>query len=103
MHSNSLVITRETCAFKRGVTVEQLCPCPPHDDGLARPAACCRTTAGACSLPALCGRPAAPCRTVGPVGLVQPGAWWALVGLVVGLLSARLYAVAAIPPSAIDP
>ena len=34
--------------------------------------------------------------------LCLPGAWWALVGLVVGLFSARLYAVAAIPPSAID-
>ena len=35
--------------------------------------------------------------------LCLPVAWWALVGLVVGLFSARLYAVAAIPPSAIDP
>ena len=53
LHSNFVVITRATCAFKRGVTVEQLCPCPcpPHDDGLARPAACCWTS-GACSLPA---------------------------------------------------
>ena len=77
LKSHSLVITRVTCAFKRGVTVEQLCPCPPHDDGLAQPAACCWTS-GACSLPALCGRPAAPYRTVGPVGLVPAGG---LVGL----------------------
>ena len=71
----------ETCAFKRGVTVEQLCPCPPHDDGLARPAACCWTRVGhAACLFSVVGL----LHLVGQWALwalCLPGTWWALVGL----------------------